>query len=230
MPTGTILERFLDERRAAGRISSTLIPAPGQYLLAHDPASYAPLPVALFPAGTAADGFLVAPPLPHAWLPGQTLTLRGPLGRGFRLPASARKVALVAWKLAPAVLLALLAPALAQNASLALLCDDPPDDLPSDVEVQPLEALPEVFAWADYVALHVERESLAGVVERLGSAAPARGPQEAEVLVGAPVPCGGLAECGVCAVHVKNEVRLACKDGPVFRYDEVKRLFDIWEV
>ncbi|MEW5940926.1 MAG: hypothetical protein AB1750_14750 [Chloroflexota bacterium] len=218
MPAGKILECFLDERLAAARVvcPPTLIPAPGRYLLAHDPASRDPLPVPLFSAGPAPEGFLVAPPLPRSWLPGLTLSLRGPLGHGFTLPPFARKVALLALDGNPAPLLSLLAPALAQSAALTLVCASPPEGLPDEVEIQPLAALPEVCAWADYLALTVARESLPGWRERLERAAPTRGPNEAEGFVAAPVPCGGIAECGVCAVQVGRESKMACKDGPVF--------------
>lgn len=218
MPDGRILERFLEERRAAVRIACPveLTPAPGQYLLAYDPASSDPLAVPLFPAGPAPDGFLVAPPLPHSWLPGQTLSLHGPLGHGFKLPASAGKVALVSFEESPAVLLSLLKPAFAQGASIVLASDSPPDELPADVEVQPLAALAEICAWADYLALHTARESLPGLRTRLDAAGPARVTREAQVLVSAPIPCGGMAECGVCAVNGKNNYKLVCKEGPVF--------------
>jgi hypothetical protein len=163
MPEGRILERFLDVHRAAARIAcdSPLIPAPGQYLLAHDPATDDPLAVPVFLAGTCPEGFLAAPPLPRTWYPGLTLSLRGPLGHGFILPASARRVALAAIDVSPAYLLGLIQPAHAQGAAISLVCDDRPDDpsiaeysghgLPADVEIRPLAALAEVCAWADYL-------------------------------------------------------------------------------
>ena len=218
MPSGKLLERFWDERRASVRIACPpgLVPAPGQYLLACDPASDSPLAVPIFSAGLTLDGFLAASPLPRAWPPGLTLSLRGPLGHGFHLPAAARKVALLALEERPASLLSLLAPALAQNASVALVCDTPPDDLPADVEVQPLAALPEVYAWADFLAAHAARESLPTLRTMLGAGEQFKVTREAQVLVDTPIPCGGLAECGVCAVKVKGGFKLVCKDGPVF--------------
>ncbi len=218
MPEGKVLERFLDERRAAARIAcpSTLIPAPGQYLLAHDPASDDPLAVPVFSSGSFADGFLAAPSLPRTWTPGKTLSLRGPLGRGFRLPASARCIALAALDANPAPLLSLLPPARAQDASVALACDLPPDGLPADVEIQPLAALADLIAWADYLALVAPRESLPGLRERLGHARQFPVTREAQALILAPMPCGGLAECGVCSVEIKGGTKLVCEDGPVF--------------
>jgi NAD(P)H-flavin reductase len=45
--------------------------------------------------------------------------------------------------------------------------------------------------------------------------------QEAQVLVRTSIPCGGIADCGVCAVMTKSNWKLACKDGPVFDLKEL---------
>jgi len=218
MPEGKILERFLDDRRATARIACPriLVPAPGQYLLAYDPASRDPLAVPVFSGGSAREGFLAASPLPRDWNPGLILALRGPLGRGFVLPVSARRVALAALDASPAYLLGLIPPAQAQGAALSLVCDDPPDGLPADVEIRPLAALAEICQWADYLALAVPRESMQGWRERLGNGDQLEVPREAQALIVTPMPCGGLADCGVCSVEVKRGMELACKDGPVF--------------
>ncbi|MBV6396801.1 MAG: Dihydroorotate dehydrogenase B (NAD(+)), electron transfer subunit [Anaerolineales bacterium] len=218
MTQGVIAERFLDERRAAARIACppNLIPAPGQYLLAHDPASNDPLAVPLFPAGSFPDGFLAAPPLPRAWTPGLSLSLRGPLGRGFHLPASSRRVALAAMEGSPAALLALLAPALAQGASIVLVCDSPPQDLPDEIEIQPLASLEEVCRWADYLAFSAGRANWIEWRARLARLKQAAGPREAQGLIHAPMPCAGLAECGACALPVASVWKWVCRDGPVF--------------
>lgn len=218
MTDGRMLEVFLDDRRAAAHIACprTLIPVPGQYLLAHNPASDDPLAVPVFPAGDSPEGFLAASPLPRTWFPGVTLSLRGPLGRGFALPASARRVILVAWDVSPAYLLGLIPAARAQGAAISLVCDDPPDNLPADVEIRPLAALAEVCAWADYLALAATREALQGWRERFGNGAQLQVPREAQALVVTPMPCGGLGKCGVCSVNVRGGTELACEDGPVF--------------
>ncbi len=223
MPTATILERYLDENLAAGRIASTLIPAPGQYLLAHDPASNDPLAVPLFPAGLAPDGFLVAPPLPRTWTPGLTLSMRGPLGRGFHMPPTSRRVALAALHESPAAVLSLLTPALAQDASVVLVCDVAPEGLPDDVEVQPLRALADVCRWADYLALNTGRERWLEWKPVLAKAMQAGGPLEAQGLIHTTMPCGGLADCGACSIMVASESKWACKDGPVFNLYELVR-------
>ncbi|HVN15551.1 MAG TPA: hypothetical protein VMT73_07405 [Anaerolineales bacterium] len=214
---GQIAETFWKTEKAAARIlcAPELIPLPGQYLLASD-ASDAPLPVPVFSAGFSADGFLAAPPLPLAWTPGARLQLRGPLGRGFEIPNSARRVALIAFDDSPTRLLSLLLLALQQNAAVTLLCDSALPDLPSEVEVQPLAALADIFAWADYAAFDAARESLSELKSRLGLVKQLKAGDEAQILIRAPMPCGGLAECGVCALTVQHHWKMICKDGPVF--------------
>ncbi|MCJ7433384.1 MAG: hypothetical protein MUO77_07855 [Anaerolineales bacterium] len=228
---GLVKEIILLDGSTAARIlcASNLIPAPGQYLLAHADGSDAPLPVSVFPAESTLQSFLAAPPLPIAWTPGTRLYLRGPLGHGFALPMSARRVALVAWDNTSARLAPLMDLAYKQEAAVTLLSDTQPDDLSLQVEVQPLSALDEVIKWADYIAVDVERESLPQLRERLGLGQQAKGwvgsgtfiPIEMQVLISMPMPCGGIAECGVCAVSVKHNWKMACKDGPVFALNDL---------
>lgn len=189
---------------------------PGQYLLAHQDGSDAPLASALFSARFFDDGFLVAPPAPAAWRPGTRIHLRGPLGHGFSLPVTARRVALIAYDTAPSRLLALPALAFKQDASVTLVCAHPPDDLPLQVEVQPLRALADVCAWADYVAADVARESLPRLIENLRDGSEIVARNCGEVLVRVPMPCGGLAQCGVCVLKTRRDMLFACEDGPVF--------------
>lgn len=209
---------------------ANLIPAPGQYLLASD-ASNSTLPVPIFYTDSAPQGFIAAPPLPDSWNPGHEVYLRGPLGRGFVLPASARKVALVAFDDPPARLHGLITPALTQNAAVVLLCDSRLDNLPDAVEVQPISALSEIMAWTDYAAFDVARENLHELKESAFNGNPANalsarvategsGRNEAQVLIRTPLACGGMAECGVCAVTGKSGWKMACKDGPVFDWND----------
>ena len=194
---------------------TNLIPAPGQYLLASN-ASDSTLPVPIFYTDSTPQGFIAAPPLPDSWNPGREVYLSGPLGRGFVLPSSARKVALMALDNSPARLYGLIAPALKQNAAVVLLCDSPLDHLSDAVEVQPTSTLPEITDWADYIAFDVARENLPGLRERILNGNSAKTLPEAQVLIRTPLACGGMAECGVCAVTGNSGWKMACKDGPVF--------------
>jgi len=213
-----ITELILLDGKPAARIlcPPRLIPAPGQYLLAHAGGSDSPLAASVFAAKIFADGFLAAPPMSSSWTPGTRLHLRGPLGHGFVLPTSARRAALIAFDDSPARLLSLLDLALKQESSVALVCETPPDDLPLQVEVQPLQALSDVCNWADYVAMDAGRESLPELREKFGVRSPLEARYEAQILVRTSMPCGALAQCGVCAVEVRHGHLLACDDGPVF--------------
>ena len=221
--TGELVELYLEDGLTGGRLVCTrnLIPSPGQYLLAHDPASDSPLPAPIFNSGSVPGGFLIAPPIPQTWQLGASPSLRGPLGKGFSLPASVRHVALVPLSETAARLKPLLALALEQDASVVLVSDLDLSDLPHEVEVQPTSALTEIARWADYLAIDIFRESLPVLSSILGTGRQAGVLFEAQVLVLSPMPCGGLAECGVCAVTVRRGWKMACKDGPVFDLKEL---------
>jgi dihydroorotate dehydrogenase electron transfer subunit len=128
---------------------------------------------------------------------------------------------LVAFDGSAAQLKGLVQPALRQEAAVVLVCDLAPESLPDDVEVQPLSALQEIVEWADYLAFDVRRENLNQLRERLGRLNQLAAGKAAQVLIYTPVPCGGIADCGICAVNLKSDWKLACKDGPVFNWNEV---------
>jgi hypothetical protein len=219
-----LVEIHLVNGLTGGRIlcPSEMIPSPGQYLLAHDPASDALLPVPIFQAGWIPHGFIIAPPIPEAWKPETRLSLRGPLGHGFDLPASARHVALVAVDGNPYRLLPLLELALTNKAAVTLLSYTVPASLPAEVEVQPVTVLPEAADWADYLAIDVVRESLPVLWKLIGEGEQVWTLKDAQGLVLTPVPCGGMAACGVCAVNTRRGWKMACKDGPVFRLRDLR--------
>jgi len=220
--TGELVELYLENGLTGGRLlcSPDLVPVPGRYLLAHD-GSDDPLPAPVFNAGPSSGGFLVAPPIPRTWQPGITLTLRGPLGRGFILPDSARHVALVPLEETFARLKPLLGNALKQGASVVLVSDLSLPDLPPEVELHPLSALAEIAHWLDYLAVDIAREFLPKLRQMLefGKQVPVK--FDAQVLVRTPMPCGALAECGVCAVTVRRSWKMTCKNGPVFSLSEL---------
>lgn len=222
---GQIVELILEDGDRLVRIACppNLVPAPGQYLLVGEAshASDSLLPVPVYYTDSAADGFIAAPLTAESWSPGQELHLRGPLGRGFDLSASARKVALVAFDTAVVRLRGLIQSALRQSAAVVVVCDSASERLPDEVEVQPLSTLADVISWADYMALDVGRENLPTLKERLGSLNQLPATRDAQVLIRTAMPCGGLAECGVCVVNLKSGWKLACKDGPVLDWSEL---------
>jgi hypothetical protein len=228
--SGRVAELQLD---LAGRIAARIscppgaVPAPGQYLLATDETSLLGIP--LFKAGPAANGFLAAPPLPASWAPGTPLALRGPLGRGFRLPAGLRRLALVVAGdgtsgSGVARLLPLAIQALEENAAVTLFAAAPLPDLPLSVEAYPLEAAGEAMRWADFLAVEIPLEELPGLGTLLGLGPGERPSIPGQALIVAAMPCAGLADCGVCAVLTGGRSwKMACKDGPVF---DLKDLLD----
>src|SRR5215213_6934091 len=214
---GQVFELILDNGDRHARISCppNLVPAPGQYLLASD-GSDSSLPVPLFNTDSKPQGFIAAAPVPDTWEPGTKLHLRGPLGRGFTLPLAARKVGIVAFEAAASRLKGLIQPSLKQGAAVVLVCASAPDDLPAAVEVQPLSALGDIVEWADYIAFDVARENIPQLRDSLRKQNQLSTGMRLQVFIRTAVPCGGLAECGVCAVVLKSGWKLACKDGPVF--------------
>jgi hypothetical protein len=220
---GELVELYLENGLTGGRLlcPQNLIPKPGQYLLAHDPASGSPLPAPVFSAGSISGGFLAAPPIPQTWQPGTSLSLRGPLGRGFTLPISARHVSLAALGDTFARLKPLLQTALEQDAAVVLVSELNLPDLPPEVEIRPVSSLPEIAGWADYLAVDVPREKLSGLREKFGFGEQVWGKVEAQALILTSMSCGGMAECGVCAVPTRHGWKMACKDGPVFKISEL---------
>lgn len=217
---GRVSEVFLEDGCRYARLScpEELVPGPGQYLLAGDRSDLL-LPVPVFYTDSAPQGFIG--PASDSWQPGEVLYLRGPIGHGFSLPASARKVALVALARTPARLRGLVQPALRQKGSVVFLGETGADQLPDEVEVLSLSALEEILEWADFIALDVSRAGLDELRERLQGQSRSPALKNAQILIETPMPCGGIAECGVCALTTGSEWKLICRDGPVFHWREL---------
>lgn len=194
------------------------MPAPGRYIMAWSPEDIdTPLATPLFASRIEAEGFQAASPIPNTWEPSTTLQLRGPHGNGFNPPANLRRLALASLGQDIARLQPLLLEALEQDAAVALFADHTLPSLPSAVEANPLEALGEALTWADYLALDLPAQRIPDLGGLLRVERRARNlPCPAQALVYLPMPCGGLADCGACAVETRGGWKLACDDGPVF--------------
>ena len=217
---GRIDELILEDGCRYARIScpEPLLPSPGQYLLASH-GSDSLLPVPIFHTDFAPRGFIGL--APETWEPGDGLTLRGPIGRGFSLPISARKIALIAFDSPPSRLRGLIQPSLKQGSSVVLLSDASADHLPDEVEVLPISALGDILNWADFIALDVARENLTELIDKLGGGSPRSASSGAQVLVRVPMTCGGMADCGVCALTTRSAWKMVCREGPVFDLGEI---------
>ncbi|HSF80003.1 MAG TPA: hypothetical protein VLA49_02145 [Anaerolineales bacterium] len=217
--TGLVSEVRVDESghfSAWVRCEPEIRPAPGQYALARSPLEReAVLARPLFAGEYSEDGFL-ALGTETSWGPGTEIELRGPLGRGFQLPASTRRLALVAYRQTAERLLPLASLALAQGAAVVLYCEPLPRRLPLSLEAFPLAVLPEALPWADFLAAEAPLTVLEELAQLLGFQEGMKHSLAGEVLVDTAMPCGGAADCGACALPTRNGWKLACKDGPVF--------------
>jgi NAD(P)H-flavin reductase len=196
-------------------------PRAGQYILAYAPGQAQVLATPLYPC-LRMDGELgLTGFIPAAWAPGMILVVRGPLGTGFELPPSARRVAVISFQQDLIRMSQLINMALTQKAAVVVYTNAFDSRLAEDIEVLPLEAVQEFWTWADYGACWIEQESLLELHNKLGITPGKNTTIPVEVLVETPLVCGGMADCGVCAVPVKRGYKLACKDGPVFQLKDL---------
>lgn len=219
--------------------------APGRFVLA-DLGGCVRTP--LFPAWLDPEAFEVLVPSAQpdlALQPGARVNLTGPLGRGFEVPAAARRLLLVATSVCLPVLLPLARQGPGSfrkpGLSLSLLLSAPTASelypvrlLPPALEVHIattdgsaghqgsiLDLFPDLARWADCVCIATDPAiypALAGIVRqvRLGP-----GERFAQALVVPPMPCG-VGACQGCAVPVARGNKLACADGPVFDLLELR--------
>jgi dihydroorotate dehydrogenase electron transfer subunit len=198
-----------------------LIPSPGKYILAYEAElQNSILGWPLFPVGLSQpldeSDVPFLGPIPSSWGPGMRLCLRGPLGHGFQIPPNIRRLALGAFGDTPSRLLPLIDPALKSGADVAFFSASTLPPLPPEVEIRSLNALPDVLAWADYLAVDIPRDSLSGLRKMLKLEPHAGLPCQVQALVSTPMPCAGVGDCGACAVKARQGYKLACVDGPVF--------------
>jgi NAD(P)H-flavin reductase len=193
---------------------------PGQYVQAHlEVDTAAAAPISLYHVGLPDDRLFFGP-VPDDWLPGRRVWLRGPLGKGFYLPQGVKRLALTAVGGTADRLLPLTG--LAEGAAVALFTDGPVSGLPAAFEVSPLAALKENIAWPDFIALDVPLEVVGQLPGLTGLSSRTPPPCPVQALVTAPMPCGGLAQCGVCAVSTgRGRYKLVCEDGPVIDWESL---------
>jgi NAD(P)H-flavin reductase len=222
---GRILELFNTGAgiAALAALERPIISQPGQYLRVRTSIESAVLPVTAFPLDSGGELLRILPVSDQNWIVGQEVTLHGPMGRGFILPASARRVGLLATKEARIDTLLLFAEkALADGHEVALVTDALLTDLPTALEVLPTAQIKEVASWADYVAAVTSRTGIPGLVKNMDELRkPINQKLPDEVLVLSEMPCAGAAACGVCAVLTKTGWKHACKEGPVFSMAEL---------
>lgn len=221
------IQQDLQGRMAAWiRCPEPAVPAPGQYCLAEIPGdSQAVLPVTLLAGAFAEDGFLALPlgaSLPISWVPGVSLYLRGPLGKGFKLPENLGRLALAACEDTISRLAPLAVMASEHHADISWFTNAVVPSLPVTYELNPLHLLPDALKWADFMVLEASLTRLPTLRKQLGLPAGQYLSCPAQILVLTPMPCAGQAECGACAVPARRGWKLACVDGPVFDLSELE--------
>jgi hypothetical protein len=119
-------------------------------------------------------------------------------------------------------LLPLVQPALRHGAAVAVFTNLSLSRLSSAVEVNSLSGAADGLAWADFLAVDLPLKAAPDLKRLLGLPGEARKLTcLAQALVSAPMPCGGLGECDVCAVAVGRKWKRVCLDGPVFNLEEL---------
>ncbi len=209
----------LGQKQALINSPKKFIPSPGQYIQAYAPSDIdTPLPISLFPIAIIDDrSFLSAPPIPSHWIPGIELQLRGPLGRGFKLENTTTKIGLIALDDFPDRLLPFAEHALSKNIEVALFSDIVPSNLSTQIEVNPLSIARQAFQWADNIAIDSPSISFEEVLSKIGVSSGENFSCPTQILINIPMPCAGIAKCGICTINGNNKYSLlACEDGPVF--------------
>lgn len=216
---GRLLEIRFNQSGRGGWIEcpAGAIPSPGQYVFCWTPDDDAALlPVPVYSTGVVTPGFTAAATLPVTWEPGCRLLMRGPSGRGFKIPADCQRLALLALGESFDRLLAVIHEALNRDIAVAVRSHPALPALPAEIEIFPENLLGEVLSWADFLVFDIEIDQLNEFLDFPGRTMANVYRPEGQVLIHASMPCGGMADCGVCAVSTVRGARLVCKDGPVF--------------
>ena len=205
-----------------------------------------PLREPLFPSTTDASGFITTVEPGHTLtrlLPGATVDLMGPLGRGFRVDDVSRLLLV-----AEAALLPLLRPLFQAAPSVALVVEattraqlPPPSRFPPTLELSlvtrdgsagylgPLEneapapeglervggRLRELIAWTECVCLACSSDRYPAFARMVEMVRFQVQPDFGQALVRLPMPCG-VGACEVCRIKTRRGERQACTHGPVF--------------
>jgi len=166
-------------------------------------------------------------PSPTSWHPGCQITYRGPQGHGFSVPSILRRIALIGYDNHPSRLMPLVQLGLKMKADIVIAGEfhDKPDickDIPPQIELADTDQIPELLGWADLTAIDVPMAKLSQLNELTTQFDKLIRGKNIQVLVHTSMPCGGIAECGICAVKTIRGYRLACQEGPVFDLADLK--------
>lgn len=181
------------------------------------------LPTVLVPGMDETGEWALAGSIPASWQPGSRLRLRGPLGGGFTLPRSVPRVACVSLDERVYTLIPLLYHAIGQAAEVVYCGENSPLRLPEQVEVFALHQWEEWWKWADYVAVQGTLSAAATFFKEVETKYSLDNRhKKLEVMIRQPIFCGGMAECGVCAVPIRKGWLLICQNGAVLDASQIE--------
>ena len=170
------------------------------------------------------------------YLPGQLLSVIGPIGQPFRFRQKLRNILLIAYDTTPAALLLMLPPLLAKQVSITLVLmgsarQYESNHLPEEVEVFQAEdnlTWPDMvmtMGWADQVfALVGQGDDLRCFSDIMRLMRERHSDIPANYVFGVvqrDLPCG-VGACQACLLHLRGAYKLQCIDGPAFDLTELR--------
>jgi NAD(P)H-flavin reductase len=193
---------------------------PGQFLLARGDSDT--LSVPLYSCGLKESQYTSLVTTGQNWHPGDLLTIRFPLGKGFSLPGTVKRLLMVSGTNNPLRLLPVAARVINGGGETAFFTHHLPDRLPVEIEVLTRDQVAEAIAWADGIIGDIPLSRLLVWKNLIAGEGSIPQKKTIQVLVDTPIACGGAAECGVCAVKTRHGWKNACTDGPVFPLSELE--------
>ncbi|MCY4146751.1 MAG: hypothetical protein OXE95_10540 [Chloroflexi bacterium] len=190
-----------------------------------------------FPVDVLASNILVVEqPAREQFVPGQLLSLLGPIGKPLRFRQKLRNLLLLAYATPPTPLLMMLPPLLEQGTSLTMVTMGSARDydcahLPEEVEI--IQASDDhswgdmvmTLGWADQIfALVGEGPELIRFAEIMRLIRSRRSDVPANTIFGIfqrQLPCG-VGACQACMLPVRPSARLQCLDGPAFDLTQLR--------
>jgi hypothetical protein len=193
-------------------------PLPGQPLLAvrtdgGQAYRHTLFPIRISPGRVLTDG----PPM-TTWRLGDSLDLFGSIGAGFTPLARSNKWLLISYGANALRLMPLMKAGVDSGAAISMIMDLPHPGIPPQVEVNPDPR--EAFTWADYIAIEISFDMLATLPDLLPLPAREVPPNQVQVLVTLPMPCG-MGTCSACMMKTQSGWKYACIDGPVFSLQDL---------
>ena len=184
-----------------------------------------------FPVDVQASNILVVEqPARAHFVPGQLLSVIGPVGNPFRFRQKLRNILLIAYETPPAPLLLMLPRLLAKQVSVTMILmgaarEYETDHLPQELEVIQADddlSWPDMvmtLGWADQVFVLVgQGDELAYFGEIMRQIRERRNDVPANYIFGVfqrQLPCG-VGACHACMLSMRGASKLQCLDGPAF--------------